>query len=600
MLKKQKDKKNISNENKEEKPKYGNLKNVNLSVSGEKDLKELQNGNVPFVIEYEKSLWCNLCGQKSTNSTSPLEDLRSHLVKSHGFNPALPIPILISPFESNEDYYSHYLNTLDYEMMSYEYGPALGIPRRGKKSDIAETTNKSSNKFSKTNDWDTIIHLKRLASQKEGLKFDIDTIKEEYSLDEIDIKILIALSVREGELRIYECERFLSALDAASTGRRDDWLLRLERLPIHFEDTQMSLVGYSAEHIQDVLEYRLRLDKLQRLGLIRYDNKNPQFHFPFRIQQGILKRIAGKKNIKIDRIKKREHMFRDYPELDRRGDDKLYEVYKPRVHIDRVILNEEELEKVKTFIAQWKNREKLFKSWGFDTTLYNGKCMSILLTGPPGVGKTLLAESIAHELQMKLLFIDYSKVISCWVGETSKAIVEVFKTAKEKNAVLLFDEVDALVSTRHEILTSTDKEFNTTVNVFLQEIEQFEGLVILTTNLASNLDSALERRIALKLHLNPPDEIQRCKIWKIHMPKNAPLDDDVSFEYLAKMFVFTGGQIKNAAINAARIALARNSEKISQDDFIKACKLELEGKDAFEYSIYTTNKNKKESKEGYI
>jgi hypothetical protein len=97
---------------------YANLKNVNLSVSGEKDLNELQKGNVPFIIEREKTLWCNLCGLKSPDPFIPIQSLRTHLVKSHDFNPELPIPIHITPFESDDEYSSYYMKSLTYERIA--------------------------------------------------------------------------------------------------------------------------------------------------------------------------------------------------------------------------------------------------------------------------------------------------------------------------------------------------------------------------------------------------------------------------------------------------------------------------------------------------
>jgi SpoVK/Ycf46/Vps4 family AAA+-type ATPase len=274
----------------------------------------------------------------------------------------------------------------------------------------------------------------------------------------------------------------------------------------------------------------------------------------------------------------------------------------PVVSMQNVVLEENIAKQVNIFIAQWRERHKMLDTWGFGKTIHIGRGLTMLLSGQPGVGKTLLAEAIAYELGLKLYILDYSKMVSCWIGETSKHIVDAFKIANEKNAVLLFDEADALVSVRGGILRSVDKEFNREVNVFLQEIEKFEGVVVLTTNLAINLDRALERRIVLKLQIPPPGEKERVAIWQRLVPKDAPLENDVSFEELAKKFNFTGGQIKNAALNTARIAIARGAEKITQADFIKACQLELKGKNAIDQSIYAPDgtNNKNENKDGYI
>ncbi|MEM2900693.1 MAG: hypothetical protein QXT63_07860, partial [Thermoplasmata archaeon] len=178
---------------------YANLKNVDLSVSGEKDLNELQKGNVPFIIEREKTFWCNLCGLKSPDPFIPIQSLRTHLVKSHDFNPELPIPIHITPFESDDEYSTYYMKSLTYERIADQ-------GRREHRSEYEEdrlndTFSHLNMPNSKTNDWDTIIQLKRFASKQAGCKFNLDLLREKHSLDDIDIKILIAFSMRELDIR---------------------------------------------------------------------------------------------------------------------------------------------------------------------------------------------------------------------------------------------------------------------------------------------------------------------------------------------------------------------------------------------------------------
>jgi SpoVK/Ycf46/Vps4 family AAA+-type ATPase len=159
---------------------------------------------------------------------------------------------------------------------------------------------------------------------------------------------------------------------------------------------------------------------------------------------------------------------------------------------------------------------------------------------------------------MRLLVVDYAEAESMWVGETPKNIVAAFRTAAEQNAVLFFDEADAIAVRRSSGSSLPDqRESNLTVNVLLRELEAFNGIVIFATNLAANFDPAFERRIRTHVLFEMPGPVEREKIWRLQIhPSKTPLADDVDFSELAESYPASGGDIKNAVIKAAAAAAA--------------------------------------------
>ncbi|HET6764168.1 MAG TPA: ATP-binding protein, partial [Longimicrobiaceae bacterium] len=163
-----------------------------------------------------------------------------------------------------------------------------------------------------------------------------------------------------------------------------------------------------------------------------------------------------------------------------------------------------------------------------------------------------------HELGRKLLLVRYSELESQWAGATAKNVAAVFRAAAEQEAVLFFDEADAIASRR---FASPDqgyqREANAVVNVLLRELEAFPGVVIFATNLAANFDPAFERRIRTHILFEMPGAAEREAIWhtQIHA-RRTPLAEDVDFHALAQRYEGSGGDIKNAVLKAAQIAIA--------------------------------------------
>ncbi|MCC6624274.1 MAG: AAA family ATPase [Deltaproteobacteria bacterium] len=242
-----------------------------------------------------------------------------------------------------------------------------------------------------------------------------------------------------------------------------------------------------------------------------------------------------------------------------------------KLRLKDIILPEKPNKKVKEIVAACRNQAMVLNSWGFGKKLVTGKGITCLFDGPPGTGKTLCAEIISGELDRPLYRVNIPEVVSKWVGETEKNIKAIFQQARISHAMLLFDEADSLFASRMaETKSSTDRYANMEVNLLLQEIERFPGIVILTTNFFGSLDKALIRRIQFRVTFEEPDEEGRARIWRTLCPAETPLHEDVSFERLAKHFEMTGGMIKNALVRAAYMACDIGSP-ITQQILAESC-----------------------------
>lgn len=178
----------------------------------------------------------------------------------------------------------------------------------------------------------------------------------------------------------------------------------------------------------------------------------------------------------------------------------------------------------------------------------SGRCI-LNFYGDPGTGKTRVARAIARRLGKKLYQVDYSAVISKYLGDTAKHIAQAFKRAKELNAVLFFDEADSLLSKRVDMNESCATSINQNRNVLMQELDRFDGVVIVTTNLFKNYDPALLRRIAKHIKFRLPNQAMRRKLFEMHLPNRERVTADLgSIAIEAKGL--SGGDILNVCVNA--------------------------------------------------
>ncbi|MFI9155499.1 ATP-binding protein [Streptomyces sp. NPDC053367] len=204
-------------------------------------------------------------------------------------------------------------------------------------------------------------------------------------------------------------------------------------------------------------------------------------------------------------------------------------------------------------------RHRVMDEWGFAAGLTRGRGIGALFSGPPGTGKTMAAEVIAHELELDLFRIDLSTVVSKYVGETEKNLERIFTAATDSDAILLFDEADALFGKRSEVRDAHDRYANIEISYLLQQMERYEGLAILTTNLRRNLDEAFTRRLAFVIEFPFPGAADRERIWRACFSDTAPRAADVDFGRLARDYPLPGGSIRNVVLHAAFLAAAEGS-----------------------------------------
>ena len=264
----------------------------------------------------------------------------------------------------------------------------------------------------------------------------------------------------------------------------------------------------------------------------------------------------------------------------------------PRRAFDDVILSPVTRSALEAALAQVTQHDLIFKSWGLGERHSTGLGLAFNFAGPPGTGKTICAEAIAKSLGRQLLVVRYAELESMWMGETSKNVAAIFRTAREEQAVLLFDEADAIAARRSTSVDSgSQRESNSVVNVLLQELERYRGVVIFATNLAANFDPAFERRIRTHVLFELPGETERARIWKVQLhPSRTPLAPDVDFNALAHDYKVSGGDIQNAVLKAALAAAAEpipNSlKKIHQRHFQAGMEEVVASKRVMQQSIF--------------
>lgn len=202
---------------------------------------------------------------------------------------------------------------------------------------------------------------------------------------------------------------------------------------------------------------------------------------------------------------------------------------------------------------------QVYCSWGFERKISYGRGLSILFAGSPGTGKTMCAQVIARQLNMEMYKVNISQIVSKYIGETEKNLQAVFAEARDSNCILFFDECDALFGKRSEVKDSHDRNANVEVAYLLQQIEEYDGVCILATNLVGNIDAAFMRRITYVVHFPFPDAAMREEIYRRTIPAAVPLGDDIDWKFLAEKFELSGGHIKNIVLVAAFMAAGQGT-----------------------------------------
>jgi AAA+ superfamily predicted ATPase len=235
-----------------------------------------------------------------------------------------------------------------------------------------------------------------------------------------------------------------------------------------------------------------------------------------------------------------------------------------------IILPPDTQEQLHELINQARQRPTVHHRWGFGAKL-TGKGISALFTGDPGTGKTMSADIIAGELGLDLYKVDLSSLVSKYIGETEKNLDRVFTEATTSNAVLFFDEADAIFGKRSEVKDSRDRYANLEISYLLQRMEAYDGIAILATNMRANLDEAFTRRFDFITDFPFPDAEAREEIWRIHFPPEAPVAEGLDLALLARRYPVAGGNIRKMVLAAAFLA-AQAHEPINMTHLFHAAR----------------------------
>ena len=387
--------------------------------------------------------------------------------------------------------------------------------------------------------------------EKSSIKLSVEELFSEYELSKKEQIIFLALLKEEYSSAEYESLREMNAL------------LNLISKDEYEKIKNRSLIEEGSTLIdQDIIDY----DEL----LTSFAGVTRSFFINEDYLHSIMHPHKSKKpqKIKIESLVEEQEIF---------------ELIKPKVSLDSVILHPKTKEVLETIIKQSdKQVSKLLSRWGIKDKR-GGVSARVIFYGSPGTGKTMTAYALSKELKKSVLSFDCSKILSMYVGESEKNVRKIFDSYKEiakktkSQPVLLLNEADQFLSSRTESATSgSDKMHNQMQNIFLEQIEQFEGVLIATTNLLESLDRAFSRRFDYKIEFAKPNFEQRVKLWESMLPKDAEYEKGFDIKKLAK-YELSGGQIKVVVKNCALQVAIKVLPIFTLKDFENAIKREISG-----------------------
>jgi hypothetical protein len=228
---------------------------------------------------------------------------------------------------------------------------------------------------------------------------------------------------------------------------------------------------------------------------------------------------------------------------------------------DRLIAGPATTSRLRELEYRCRHRERLLSNLGvaFEGTSNQG--VRVLLNGASGTGKTLAAKILAAQLDMEIYRVDLASVVNKYIGETEKNLHKTFTVAEECDVILLLDEGDALLSNRTNVSSANDRYANLETGFLLQRLENYNGIVVVTTNVGENIDFAFQRRMDVVIHFVPPNPKERLAIWKLHLPRRHAIRKK-RLRDLSTRCAMTGGQIRNAAVHASMLALEDGGRKV--------------------------------------
>ncbi len=224
---------------------------------------------------------------------------------------------------------------------------------------------------------------------------------------------------------------------------------------------------------------------------------------------------------------------------------------------DRLIISQPIENRLLELEQRCRHRERLREHLGLAFSHTHNAGVRALFTGGSGTGKTLAARILAAELGMDLYRVDLAAVVNKYIGETEKNLHQVLSRAEELDVILLLDEGDALLGGRTEVRSANDRYANLETDYLLQRLEHYQGIVVVTTNAAENIDNAFQRRMDVVVNFLEPQAEERWRIWQLHLPNDHQIQESM-LEHVAVSCEMTGGQIRNAALHASLLALGSN------------------------------------------
>jgi SpoVK/Ycf46/Vps4 family AAA+-type ATPase len=220
-----------------------------------------------------------------------------------------------------------------------------------------------------------------------------------------------------------------------------------------------------------------------------------------------------------------------------------------------LVLPDGVLDQLRDFAGAAAERDRVYDGWGMgEVGRAAGRGVAALFSGASGTGKTMSAAVIARATGLDLWRIDLSSVVSKYIGETEKNLERIFAGARDGDAILLFDEADALFGKRSEVRDAHDRYANVEVAYLLQRLEEHDGIAILASNFSRNIDQAFIRRLHYIVEFPLPDARLRERLWRKAFSRRTPIQDRIDYGLLGRQFTLAGGDIRSAALDAAFLA----------------------------------------------
>ncbi|MRJ02032.1 MAG: AAA family ATPase [Epsilonproteobacteria bacterium] len=340
-----------------------------------------------------------------------------------------------------------------------------------------------------------------------------------------------------------------------------------------------SLIDLVSSDEYERIENRVLLEEGSKLvthSLIDYEEMLTPFggvSRSFFITEEVMQRIVYPERKRVRKRLKLQNLIKEQD---------IFELIEPKTTLDDVVLHPETRRTLEALLRQMDRKvaERL-KRWGIKKR--RGVEAKIIFYGPPGTGKTLTALSLAKSLKRPVLSFDCSKILSMYVGESEKNVRKIFDTFRDlsqkakSEPLLLLNEADQFLSIRSQSPgNSADKMHNQMQNIFLEQIENFEGVLIATTNLLETIDPAFSRRFNYKIEFKRPNFKERIQLWEKMLPKEAEYEEGFDIERLAQ-YDLTGGQINLIIKNTAYRVAVKEVAIFTMEDFIEEIERERSG-----------------------